>query len=131
MEEVPLTNENFFVFCSKHYNNPQCYDTSEMLEDLKRLKYIKKLLTRYIITHELQERLILNHLIILNNLFGVECLTKMLFLKMEGYMPYIKPFLILLNILPDVVTGIGKDQKRFDTTLIPLDQTIVNKLREL
>lgn len=131
INSIPLTDENFIVFCAKYYTNPQCYDLVELQEDIKRIKYIKKLITRYVSTGELQERLILNHLIILNNLFGPECLLKMLFLKMEPYMVYLKPFLVLLNIMPTKVFGIGKENKTFETDQIGLDQEIVKKLRLL
>lgn len=126
-----LDESNFLLYVAKHYDNPQCYDTNELFEDLKRIKYIKKLLTRYATTGELQERLILNHLTVLNNVFGPECLVKVLFLKMEAYMIYLKPFLILMNIMPDKVYGIGKDCKNFETDLIPLEQNIVNRLRQI
>ena len=65
-----LTEENFLIFCAKIYDNPAMHSTTEFIEDLDRIKYIKKLITRYLDTGELKERLILNHIITLHNCFG-------------------------------------------------------------
>ena len=124
-----LNSENFIVFCAAHYDSPY-YTTDEFIEDLNRLKYIKKLITRYIECGELKERLILNHIIILNNCFGPEILCKILYLKLKDQMPYIKPFLVALNYLPDFLYNVG-DQMVIDTNLTPLDGHIVNILRKV
>jgi hypothetical protein len=123
-----LTDENFLIYCAKHYDNPQCHSTDEFLEDLKRIKYIKKLITRYVENGDLKERLILNHLTILYNVFGSEHLCRILYLKMKSQYSYIKPFLILLNIMPERLLNI-KDEKNIDTNLILMDENIVNILR--
>lgn len=123
-----LTDENFLIYCAKHYDNPQCYSTEEFMEDLKRIKYIKKLLTRYIENGDLKERLILNHLIILSNVFGAEHLCRILYLKMKVQYSFIKPFLVLLNIMPDKLLNV-KDEKIIDTNLISMDDHIVKILR--
>jgi hypothetical protein len=102
----------------------------EFYEDLRRIKYIKKLITRYLQSGDLKERLILNHLTILNNVFGPEVLVKILFLKMEDQMKYIKPFLVMLNICPEVVHNVGKEARIF-TDSIPMDQNIVEALRKI
>jgi hypothetical protein len=125
-----LTNENYILVLAKRYDNPQVHSTEEFYEDLKRIKYIKKLITRYIETSELKERLILNHLIVLNNLFGSELLCKIIFLKMENHIFYIKPFLVLLNILPEKIVGVGK-KETIDTNLIGMDENIVKILRNI
>ena len=125
-----LTSSNFLIYCAKHYDNPQCESTDEFLDDLMRIKYIKKLITRYIITGELKERLILNHLIVLNNVFGAEALCKIIWLKLPNYLSYIKPFLVMLNILPDNIYGINNSD-RIDTTLVSMNQEIVNALRKI
>lgn len=126
-----LDDSNFILYCAKYYDNPQCHDTDEFYEDLRRIKYIKKLITRYIITGELKERLILNHIIILNNVFGPYHLCRILFLKMEKQLKYVKPFLIMLEILPERVTNIGKEGKFFVTDEIEMDQRIVEALRKI
>ena len=125
-----LTNENYILILAKRYDNPQAHSTEEFYEDLKRIKYIKKLITRYIETGDLKERLILNHLIVLNNLFGSELLCKIVFLKMKNQLYYIKPFLILLNILPDKIYGIDKSDI-IDTNTIPMDEKIIQVLRKI
>ena len=78
-----LTEENFLLFAARHYDNPSCIDVTEFEDDLNTLKYIKRLLTRYQESGELKERLILNHLNLLNNLFGPEATVKMCLLKMQ------------------------------------------------
>lgn len=122
-----LTDENFLVFCAKVYDNPSAHSTEEFLEDLSRIRYVKKLLTRYQETGDLKERLILNHVITLHNCFGVH-LAKILFLKTEKQYHMVKPFLILLNALPAVIYNVGKYDRVY-TDEIPLDSTIVEKLR--
>lgn len=119
------------MYCMKCYDNPNCSGMHEFYEDLSRIKYIKKLLTRYVQTGELQERLILNHLIILNNVFGPEALTKIVVLKMQNQLQYIKPFMLLLNILPTLVMNVGKEGNKVYTDDIVMDQGIVDKLRKI
>jgi hypothetical protein len=127
MNEV-LNDENFVLFTSKKYLNTQCTTDTEFFEDLSRIKYIKKLLTRYVETGELKERLILNHLIVLNNVFGYEYLARILYLKMENQFNMIKPFLVLLNIMPDEIEDVRK-KGVLDLTGIQMDPVIVEKLR--
>jgi hypothetical protein len=126
-----LDESNFVLYCAKHYDNPQCSGTEEFYEDLKRIKYIKKLFTRYEITGELKERLILNHIIILNNVFGPIATVRILFFKMPKYLVYLKPFFILLNILPKVVYGVGKENHNINTDEIKMDMSIVEALRKI
>ena len=123
-----LTDDNFLIYCAKHYDNPQCHSTEEFMEDLKRIKYIKKLVTRYVENGDLKERLILNHLTILYNVFGAEHLCRILYLKMKPQYSYIKPFLVLLNIMPEKLSNI-KNEKNIDTNLIVMDNNIVKTLR--
>lgn len=125
-----LNDENFLIYAAKHYDNSACCSTDEFLEDIKRLKYIKKLLTRYLDTGELKERLILNHIIVLNNMFGAEHVCRILFLKLGDYFNYIMPFLVLLNVLPDKLYNI-RDQKTIDLNMITMDAKIVEKLRNI
>jgi hypothetical protein len=123
-----LTNDNFILFCASHYDNYQYHSTEEFYEDLNRIKYIKKLITRYVEKGELKDRLILNHIIILYNCFGPSVACKILYLKAKEQMKYIKPFLVLINILPDKIYNVGDDSE-IDTNLIPMDEFIVCKLR--
>lgn len=121
-----LDDNNFVLFAAKHYDNPQCYDTEEFYDDLKRFKYLKRLFGKYEETGELRERLILNHLIILYNVFG-DITTKMLFYKLDGYYSYLIPFLVLLHRLPDKI-DVGKI---IYTSDIPMDMKIVEVLRKI
>lgn len=122
-----LTEENFLIFCAKVYDNPSAHSTEEFLEDLSRIRYVKKLLTRYQETGDLKDRLILNHIITLHNCFGVH-LARILFLKAEKQYHMVKPFLILLNALPAVIHNVAKYDKVV-TDDIPLDPVIVERLR--
>lgn len=122
-----LSDENFLVYCAKVYDNPGLQSTDEFLEDLRRIGYIKKLVTRYQETGELKEKLILNHMITLHNCFGIH-LAKILYVKIEKQYHYIKPFLVLLNAIPPVIYGVGKYDKIM-TDEISLDTKIVEILR--
>lgn len=124
-----LTEANALIYAAKHYDNPHFFDTIEFYEDLSRFKYLKKLFSRYEDTGEINERLVLNHLIVIYNVFGVEAATKLLFLKMDNYGSYLKPFLLLLNFLPEVISGVGGIN--ITTSDIIMDQTIVDKLRKI
>jgi hypothetical protein len=125
-----LNDDNFLIYAARHYDHSFCCSTDEFLEDLKRIKYIKKLLTRYIDTGELKERLILNHIIVLNNMFGAEHVCRILYLKLGDYFNFIMPFLILLNILPDKLYNI-RNQLVIDLDMITMDTNIVEKLRKI
>jgi len=125
-----LTDKNFLLFCAHYYDNSRYVSTEEFVEDLNRIKYIKKLITRYVEYGELKERLILNHIIVLNNCFGPEVVCKILYLKLKDQMKYIKPFLILLNVLPEKIYNVG-DENIIDTNFIEMDQNIVDKLRKI
>lgn len=116
-----LNDDNFTMYAAKNYNNPQCQDIEEFYEDLQRFKYLKRLLKRYHHQDDLQERLILNHLVVLYNLFGIQAANKMMFFKVEvEYWSTIKTFLVFLNY-------IREDHK----VEVPLDETVVEKLRKL
>jgi hypothetical protein len=108
-----LTEENLFLYAAKHYQNPQFSDIEEFYEDLKRFKYIKRLVNRYLESEKLSERLILNHLIVVFNSFGHEAALEILKLKMnDKHWPIVKPFLIFLKyIRNDQLTGISQDRK--------------------
>ena len=106
-----LTEKNLFLYAAKHYKNPKFSDIDDFYEDLKRFKYIKRLLNRYIESDDLAERLLLNHFIVVFNMFGVEAALNILELKLERkHWPVVKPFLIFLNyIRNDQYTGIVMD----------------------
>lgn len=123
-----LTEKNYLLYAAQNYNNPQCHSTDEFMEDLRRIKYIKKLCTRYSESGELKERLILNHLIILSNVFKPEVLCRILCLKMENQLGYIKPFLMLINYWMDYIRNV-KINRSIDTTNIVMDQGMIDAVR--
>jgi len=129
MNHDRLTDDNFLVYCAKIYDNPQMANSEEFLEDLDRIKYIKKLITRYVESNDLKERLILNHIITLHNCFGIH-LSKILYLKLEKQFHCIKPFLIMLNALPEVIYNVGNYNKVY-TDEIPMDLNIIRALRKI
>ena len=95
-----ITADNVMMFAIKHYDNPQCESEKEFHDDMKRFKYIKRLLRKYKETKVLKERLLLNHIIILNNLFGPEaCVTLLLFKIQKEYWETLKSFLLFLNMI--------------------------------
>jgi len=124
-----LDNSNFLLYAAKHYDNPQCFDTKEFYDDLKRFKYLKRLFNRYKETGDLKERLIINHLQVLYNLFGIEPTTRMLFLSLKHHHECLKPFLILFNTMPECIFNVeGRDILNSD---ISMDNQIVEVLRKI
>lgn len=117
------------LFAAKTYDKPNAV-MSEFEEDFARILYIKRLLTKYYSSGILKDRLIMNHIVVLYNLFGIEAATRLLFFKLEEKdYEVIKPFLLFLEFLPEVVRGInGKD---IYTDLIQLDKGSVECLRNL
>ena len=96
-----LNEENFLLFAIKNYENPQAVTKEDFDKDLNHFKYIKRLLKRYRNTGELKSHLILNHFIVLYNIFG-EAATPMLFFKIEKELwAVMKTFVLFLNKLPD------------------------------
>ena len=97
-----LTSENINMFAMKHYDNPTCIDEKEFLDDMKRFKYLKRLFRKYDTSKELKVRLILNHIIVLSNVFGIEAATTLLFFKIENqHWGLLKTFLVYLHIMPE------------------------------
>ena len=125
-----INEDNFVLFAAKHYDNATCHDTIEFYDDLKRFKYIKRLFGKYEESGELRERLILNHLIILYNVFGLEA-TRMLFFKLDSYYSCLKPFLVMLHYMPDKIENIGTDGRTIYSSDIPMDQYIIDTLRKI
>jgi len=117
-----LNEDVFILFAARHYYNPTCIDAEEFHEDLKRFKYVKRLLNKYLDGKPLSDRLILNHFIVLFNVFGYDAGLKMLEYKLDKpeYWPVVKPFLIFLRVIAnDKYTG------------IEMDATVVEQLREI
>ena len=97
-----LTPENINMFAIKHYDNPSCVDEQEFLDDMKRFKYLKRLFRKYDTSEELKVRLIINHIIVLSNVFGVDATTTLLFFKIEQkHWSLLKTFLVYLHFMPE------------------------------
>jgi hypothetical protein len=124
-----LNNENVLLFCMKAYDRPDML-MSEFKEDIKRFNYLKRLFRRHRKIKELREQLVLNHLIVIYNVFGPEVATRLLFFKMakEDYSA-LKTYLLFLNYMPVVVYGIkGQD---ILSSSIEVDMTIAEALRKI
>jgi len=116
-----ITPENVVMYAIKHYDNPQCEGEKEFQDDMKRFKYIKRLLRKYYDTGVLKERLILNHLTVLNNVFGATaCATLLVFKIQEEYWPALKSFLLFLNTITEN-----------ELSHIKLDEKVLEVLEEL
>jgi hypothetical protein len=121
----PLSEDNFLLYAVKIYDNPACKGMNEFYDDLNRIKYIKRLFNKYDTKKILKERLLLNHILILNNVFGVEGCARILFFKIEKkYYSYLKTFLNFLQILPKKIPEIKLEE-------IPLDHRIMAILKKI
>ena len=116
-----LTLDNIMMFAMKHYDNPSCVDDKEFLDDMKRFKYLKRLFRKYDTSKVLKIRLILNHIIVLANVFGVDASSTLLFFKIDRkHWPILKTFLVYLNYMPE------NDLKDIAT-----DLKVLKELREI
>ena len=116
-----LTPENINMFAMKHYDNPSCVDEAEFLDDLKRFRYLKRLFRKHDTSGELKLRLIINHIIILSNVFGVDATTTLLFFKTEvEHWSLLKTFLVYLHFMPEN-----------DLVEIPINHTVMAQIGRL
>ena len=121
-----LNESNFLIYAMHHYDNTQCYSLAEFEDDLKKFLYLKKLISRYKNNGDLKERLILNHIIVLYNLFG-EATTKMLFYKVdEECWDVLTTFLVYLNLMPEIIVDYG-----IILSEVILDENVISKLRNI
>ena len=126
MVSEKLNEGNFLLYAMHHYDNPQCHSLAEFEEDMKKFLYLKKLLSRYKNNGELRERLILNHIIVLYNIFG-DATTRMLFYKIEeSNWDALITFLVYLNRMPEFLPEYG-----IVLSDIILDETIIATLRKI
>lgn len=115
------------MMCAKNYKS--FGSDTEFLSDIRRVRYLKKLFTRYNSSGDLKMRLILTHLTILNNVFGRDFLAKIIWLKLSDNLPQIKPFLVALGLDSRYILGVKGENYYFDD--VSLDLEIINKLREI
>ena len=127
-----LSVDNFFLYAAQNYQNHHCRGIDDFNEDLNHIKYIKRLFNRYQNKGVIKINLIVNHLILLYNVFESEAMTKILFFKIpEEQWSLLKPFLILLNRLPESISGVLADGEIINTVDISLNQDIVSELRTI
>jgi len=125
-----LNDDTFLMYAMREYNNMQCTDIEEFYDDLKKIKYIKRLFNSYKNNGQLKERLILNHLIIFYNVFTLQAGTRILFYKIEkDFWPMLKTFLVYLDRMPDKIDSIRGEIIR--TSDIQLDDGIITRLRTI
>ena len=121
-----LTNEIYLMYALLHYDNPHCVDIKEYFEDVRKLKYIKRLFNRYKEDGVIKERLILNHLISFYNVFENAAATRLLFFRVgKEYYPLLKTFLVYLNRMPEQVND------NLYSTDISMDKNVIETLRKI
>ena len=125
-----LNEKNFLLYAMKHYDNPQCVEVDEFNDDLRKIKYIKRLFNQYAMDGTLKERLLLNHIIVFYNVFPVRAATRILFYKIEEkFWPMLKTFLVYLHFMPeDKIESINGKEILVSDLL--MDQGIIDSLRE-
>jgi hypothetical protein len=121
-----LSEDDFLLYAMHHYDNPQCHNITEFEKDLRIFVYLKKLITRYKQSGELRERLILNHIIVLYNVFG-DAATNMMFFKInKDYWDVLVTFLVYLERMPEHIPQYG-----IKISDIALDEQVINALRKI
>jgi len=125
-----LDNSNFLLFAAKFYDNPGA-DLLEFQEDLDRIKYIKRLMSKYKDGKELRTRLILNHIIVLYNVFEAKACTRILAFRLYEHLELIKPFLLYLNYWPERIEPIGVNKEVIYGSDIKMDMNIISELRKI
>jgi len=116
-----LNNANFEIYAANHYRNTACLEAQDFYDDVAKFKYVVRLLRRYRDTGKIQERLLLNHIITIYNVFEISAANRMIFYKVDPNLwPALKTFLVYLNYLPE---NLHKN--------INIDLSIAKKLKEL
>ena len=126
-----LSEDNFMMYAIKHYTNQSCRGIKEFKEDLNHIKYLKRLFNRYIQDEDTKiVNLVLNHLVLLYNVFENEAMTRMLFYRLDNkYWSLLKTFLVKLSLMPELVEGVMENPiKSVDIQMIP---ELFTPLREI
>lgn len=130
MDFSQLDNDNLLLYAMRYYDNPSSHGIHEFSEDFDRIKYVKRLFKRYQAKGVLKEQLILNHIMTVYNVFGVEPATRILFVRLEPDLwPILKTFLVFLSFMPERVYGINGQDVISDT--IGMDQRLIDRLRKI
>lgn len=124
--DIKISDETFLQYAMRYYDKPCCLTIEEFEKDINRIVSIKKLINRYVDGSPLMVRLILNHIIVLNNIFGPKATPILILFKNKNYWHILVPFLIFLNIMTETIPEIG-----FNLSDINLDQHSINLLREI
>ena len=124
---MQLSDESFMFYAAKYYDMRQVVSFEEFHNDIKRFQYLKKLFRRYKEKDDLKIRLILNHIIVIYNVFGPEA-TNLLFLKLDEFQEYLKPFVLFLSYLPE---KIEYNDMIINSSDIPMDPHIIEELRKI
>ena len=126
-----LDDTNFVLYAAKYYDNPSGMGEYEFQEDLGRIRSVKKLFARYKDKNDINERLIMNHLTILYNVFYPKACTRILCFRLKEYLHYLKPFLVYLSYWEERTEPIGFDKEIIIGSDIHMDEYIIHKLRKL
>lgn len=126
---INLTEKNTLLYAARNYTNINCSGTAEFYDDYKRLIYLKRIFIKYQKTNEIKEKLVYNHLVVLYNVFNELPITRILFVKLPDHLHILKPFLILMDKMPNVVPNINNQD--IHTADIPMDINIIRILRQM
>ena len=126
-----LTEDNFLWYAAKFYDNPGCVTMDEFEDDLLRFKYLKKLLYTYKQKGILKERLLLNHFVVLYNVFEPHACTRMVCLKLNEYLDCVFPFLSLLGYLPKKIDGVYTSEFILETKNVVMDKKVIDNLKNI
>ena len=126
-----LDDTNFMLYAAKYYENPECFETLEFYDDLKRFKYLKRLMNKYKEVGNFKERLILNHIIVIINIFGAEAAVRMLFFKLYDHKETVATILDFLNFMPEKVFNITHRNETLYSNSIDRDPNIEKILRSI
>lgn len=127
MDFKVLTKDNFMLYAMGNYTNPDCMGMAEFNEDLSKIKYVKRLLKKYRRSGRIRPILLLNHLVIMGNVFGQHATARMLFHKLEGEIhPALKTVLMYLNYIDErmIFDGVAVGD-------VPLDMKLAEELKRL
>lgn len=126
-----VNDDNYVIYAAHFYDNPSCATQKEFEEDIGRVKFIHKMFKRYAKDGTINERLVLNHLILIYNVFERKAATRMLVLKLGKYLHILKPFLIQLSFWPEKIDNVGSVGSVILSSDIPMDPVLIDRLRRI
>ena len=129
--DVRLDESTYLLYAVKHYTPAGSSSLADFYEDIARIKHINRLVRRYVRTSVLSERLIMNHLVALYNVFDPRALTRMLAYKLRMFLDVLKPFLDYLQFWPEIIDGIGAFNERIESSSIISDPRVIVSLKAL